>query len=214
MNHLRWQAICAFVFFVLGISRPVLSQSLIEVDEFQFVKGDKNARVVLLEFADYQCSFCARFYRETFRQIDKNYILAGKIKFIFRNFPLERSHPYAFKAAQAAICSGEQGKFWAMHQRLFDLQDSRYFNDWANHSKTLALDSDRFMRCLDDEATASKVKKDLADGQSAGVKVTPTFLLGLADSKNSQVKIFNKIEGAEDYSTFKKALDELISMAK
>jgi protein-disulfide isomerase len=77
MNHLRWQAICAFVFFVLGISRPVLSQSLIEVDEFQFVKGDKNARVVLLEFADYQCSFCARFYRETFRQIDKNYILAG-----------------------------------------------------------------------------------------------------------------------------------------
>jgi predicted DsbA family dithiol-disulfide isomerase len=70
------------------------------------------------------------------------------------------------------------------------------------------------MRCLDDEATASKVKKDLADGKSAGVKVTPTFLLGLADSKNSQVKIFNKIEGAEDYSTFKKALDELISMAK
>jgi protein-disulfide isomerase len=214
MNHQRLKVICASVFFLLLLTRPGMSQSLLDIDEFQFIKGDKGAKVVLLEFADYQCPFCARFYRETFPRIDKNYILAGKIKFIFRNFPLERSHPYAFKAAEAAICSGEQGKFWAMHQRLFDLQDSRYFNDWANHSKTLALDSDRFMRCLDDEATASKVKKDLADGKSAGVKVTPTFLLGMADSKDSQVKIFNKIEGAEDYSTFKKALDDLITMAK
>ncbi|HVO94833.1 MAG TPA: thioredoxin domain-containing protein [Terriglobales bacterium] len=214
MNHLRSTMIYAFVFLFLLMSQPVFGQSLVGVDELQVIKGNKNARVVLIEFADYQCPFCARFHRETFPRIDKDYVLTDKVKFIFRNFPLERSHPYAFKAAEAAICSAEQGKFWAMHSRLFDSQDSHYFNDWANHAQKLALDSDRFTRCLESDATASRVKKDLADGKSAGVKVTPTFLLGVADPKTSSVKVMQTIEGAEDYSTFKKALDDLITTAK
>jgi len=214
MTHLRPRAIYAFGFLLLLISHPVFSQSIIDIDELQFVKGDQKAGVVLIEFADYQCPFCARFQRETFPRIDKDYVLTGKVKFIFRNFPLEKSHPYAFKAAEAAICSGEQGKFWAIHTRLFDLQDTRSFNDWASHARALALDSDRFMRCLEDDVTASKVKKDVADGKSAGVKVTPTFLLGVTDSKTSSVKVIEKIEGAEDYSTFKKALDNLIAIPK
>ena len=97
-------------------------QPIITVDDALF-KGEKNAKVTLIEFADYQCPFCARFYRETFPQIQENYIFTGKVKFFFLNFPLERSHPQAFKAAVAANCAGEQGKFWAMHDRLFTHQE-------------------------------------------------------------------------------------------
>jgi protein-disulfide isomerase len=178
------------------------------------VKGDKKARVILIEFADYQCTFCARFHHETFPRIDEEYVLIGKAKFIFRNFPLEHRHPYAFKAAEAAICAGEQGKFWAMHSRLFRLQDSRSFNDWSQHAKALALNSTKFTQCLEGEATAAKVKKDLADGKSAGVKVTPTFLLGLAEEESSKMKVSNKIEGAVAFSKFKEALDNILTLEK
>jgi predicted DsbA family dithiol-disulfide isomerase len=101
-----------------------------------------------------------------------------------------------------------------MHNRLFDLQDSRSFSDWTAHAKAFGLDLDKFTRCLQDEATTSKVNKDLADGKSAGVKVTPTFLLGTEDPKTSSIKVVEKIEGAEDYSTFKNALDSLMTTAK
>ena len=212
MNYRHAELILVSLFLVLLNARLGLSQSL-EVDDL-FYKGDKNAKVVLIEFADYQCPFCARFYQETFPRIDEEYLLTGKVKFIFRNFPLEHSHPHAFKAAEAAICAGEQGKFWAMHSRLFRLQDTRYFNDWSQHAKALALNSTKFTQCLENEATASKVRKDLADGKNAGVKVTPTFLLGLPEEKSSKMKIFNKIEGAGAFSRFKEALDNILTLEK
>jgi protein-disulfide isomerase len=178
------------------------------------VKGDKKAKVILIEFADYQCTFCARFHRETFPQIDEAYVLTGKAKFIFRNFPLEHRHPDAFKAAAAAVCAGEQGKFWAMHSRLFRVQDTRYFNDWSQHAKALALNSTKFTQCLESEATASKVRKDLTEGKSEGVKVTPTFFLGVAEEKSSTMRVVNKIEGAVPFSKFKEAFDNILTLEK
>jgi protein-disulfide isomerase len=212
MNYRHVELILAALLLVLLSSRLGSSQSFIDIDQ-PFYKGDKNAKVVLIEFADYQCPFCARFERETFPRIDEDYVLTGKVKFIFRNFPLE-SHPGAFKAAEAAICAGEQGKFWAMHSRLFRLQDTRDFSDWTQHAKTLALNSTKFTQCLESEATASKVRKDLADGKSAGVKVTPTFFLGRAEEKSPKMTVLNKLEGAGAFSRFKEALDNVLTLEK
>ncbi len=213
MNYKPVELILASLFLVLLSSRLGLSQSIIDIDQ-PFYKGDKNAKVVLIEFADYQCPFCARFERETFPRIDEEYVLTGKIKFIFRNFPLEHSHPDAFKAAEAAICAGDQGKFWAMHARLFRLQDTRYFNDWSQHAKTLALNSTKFTQCLESQATAAKIRKDLDDGKSAGVKVTPTFLLGIPEEKSSKMRVLNKLEGAGSFAKFKEALDNILTLEK
>ena len=197
---------------LLLFARVVFSQP-ISVDGVPF-KGNKTARVTLVEFADYQCVFCARFSHETFPQIERDYIATGSVKFVFSNFPLERSHPHAFKAAAAAHCAGEQDKFWEMHRRLFDLQDTRYFNDWSHHAQMLALDSTKFMQCLDSPATASKVRNELANGKSAGVKVTPTFFLGFTDSNVSQINALQQIEGAKPYTTFKEAFDGLLGPPK
>ena len=189
------------------------SQPIITVDDALF-KGEKNAKVTLIEFADYQCPFCARFYRETFPQIQENYIFTGKVKFFFRNFPLERSHPQAFKAAVAANCAGEQGKFWAMHDRLFTHQEELGSKDLLQHAKMLALDSAKFTRCLDSEESAAKVRRELAEGEKAGVKVTPTFLLGIAEPNNPELTVQNTIVGAKPYTEFKEAIDSLLGVQR
>lgn len=196
------------LFAHVGFSQPVIT-----VDDALF-KGEKNGKVTLIEFADYQCPFCARFYRETLPQIEENYIFNGKVKFFFRNFPLERSHPQAFKAAVAANCAGEQGKFWAMHQRLFTYQDELGSKDLLQHAKMLSLDSSKFVRCLDSEESAAKVRKDLDEGQKAGVKVTPTFLLGLTEPNSPKIAVQKTIVGAKPYTDFKEAIDGLLGVQR
>lgn len=83
-------------------------------------KGDANAKITLVEFSDFQCPFCAKFYSETLPQIMKDYIDTGKVKLVYKHFPLISIHPNAQKAAEAAECAGEQGKFWEMHDAMFN----------------------------------------------------------------------------------------------
>lgn len=207
-QSIRW--VCSGVLFFLLLPAQVGFTQSVTFDGANF-KGDKNATITLIEFADYQCPFCARFSHETLPQIERDYIAKGNVKFVFSNFPLEHHHPYAFKAAVAAQCAGEQRKFWEMHRRLFDLQDTRYFTDWPHHGEMLALDLTKFTQCLDSEATASKVRNDLTNGKNAGVKVTPTFFLGFTEPNVSQIKPLREILGAKPYTTFKEALDSLLS---
>ncbi len=187
-----------------------LSQT-ISVEDAPF-KGDKNARVTLVEFADYQCPFCARYFRETLAQIEKDYIETGKVKYVFRDFPL-KSHTQAFKAAQAAYCAGEQGKYWDMHARLFSVEPTDW-QDLSHYTQPLGLDASKFQRCLNSDQSAAKVRKDLADGQKAGVKATPTFFLGLTEPNGSPIKAIKEIVGARPYTTFKDALDSLLTFQR
>lgn len=85
------------------------------------MKGDKNAPMTIIEYSDFQCPFCGRFYSESYKQIENDYIKTGKAKLVFKDFPLS-IHPQAPKAAEAARCAQEQGKFWEMHDKLFELQ--------------------------------------------------------------------------------------------
>lgn len=177
-------------------------------------KGDKNAKLTLIEFSDYQCPFCARHVRDTLPQIEREYIATGKIKYVFRNFPIESIHPQAFKAHEAANCAGEQGKYWEMHDRLFANQNALGLKDMPNHAQAFGLDLPKFQQCLDSGKQASKIRGDLADGQKAGVQGTPTFFLGLTDPKDTMVKALRVIRGAQSYAAFKQALDSLLSGQK
>src|SRR3989344_1487036 len=98
------------------------SLALSLMDENDPTKGDKNAPIVMLEFSDFQCPFCAKFWAETLPQIEKNYVDTGKVYFVYKDFPLSEIHPFAQQAAEAALCAGEQGKFWEYHDKLFENQ--------------------------------------------------------------------------------------------
>ncbi|MDQ3239204.1 MAG: thioredoxin domain-containing protein [bacterium] len=89
------------------------------------IRGDDNAKVTIIEYSDFECPYCAKFYSETQKAIEEKYIKTGKAKLVFKDFPLTNIHPNANKAAEAARCAQEQGKFWQMHDKLFELKNSQ-----------------------------------------------------------------------------------------
>jgi protein-disulfide isomerase len=171
-------------------------------------KGDRSAKVVVVEFTDYQCPFCGRHVREALPQIEAEYIKTGKIRYVTREFPLEQLHPQAFKASEAALCAGDQGKYWEMHDRLFANQRALGPDQLAEHAQAIGANGPAFARCLEAGKKADKIRKDLAEGAKAGVSGTPAFFIGLADGAN--VKVVRTIKGALPFSAFKEALDSAL----
>lgn len=151
--------------------------------------GPENAQDVVIEFSDFQCPFCglafddaagkARFGSTYEAAVPKLEELArqGKIKFVFRNFPLTNIHPYAMGAALAAECANEQGKFWEYHDKLFMNQNALTTDDLKKYASDLKLDTTKFNSCLDSKKYQDKIDKDLADGQDYGVSGTPAFFV-------------------------------------
>jgi protein-disulfide isomerase len=184
--------------------------AVINIAEAPF-KGDKNAKVTLVEFTDYQCPFCSRHFRNTSPQIEDEYIKTGKLKYVLKDLPLESIHPFAFKAAEAANCAGEQGKYWEMHDRLFSSQNALASQQLPNHAEAIGLDTGKFTACLDSGKYASKIRKDMSEAQQAGVTGTPVFFLGLSDPKSTEVKTSKKLLGARPYASFKEAIDSLLA---
>lgn len=178
-----------------------------------YAKGDKKAPVVLVEFSDYQCPFCARHVRETVPQIEREYVQTGKLRYAFRNYPLEAIHPQAFKAAEASLCAGEQGKFWQMHDQLFANQRALRPEDLHRHAQTIGLNVARFRQCLESGKYAGKVRQDQSDGQKVGIRGTPYFAIGYPDG-NDRVKVAKIISGAYPFQSFKEAIDSLLSSRK
>ena len=186
------------------------TQTIVSIDGGA-MKGDKNAKVTLVEFTDYQCPFCSRHMRDTFPQIENDYIKTGKVRYVLREFPLESIHPQAVKAAEAAGCAGEQGKYWEMHDRLFANQNALAPAQLTSHAEALSLDAGKFKTCLDTGKFTAKVRKDLSDAQKYGATGTPTFFIGLTDPKGTEIKAVRKIVGGQSYAAFKDAIDTLLA---
>lgn len=177
------------------------------------VKGSKDARITLIEFSEYQCPFCSRHVKNTYPQLDKEYIQTGKAKYVFRDLPLESIHKNAFKAGEAAHCAAEQGKFWEMHDRLFENQQALEVSKLTGHATALGLDGKKFQACLDGGKYAAEIRKDMADADRLGVSATPTTLIAVSQPNDPNVKVVKVIRGAQSYAVFKAAFDELLAPA-
>jgi protein-disulfide isomerase len=175
-------------------------------------KGDGKAKVAVIEFSDYQCPFCARYSKEAYAQIEDDYVDTGKVKYVFRDLPLA-FHKQAFKAAEAAHCGGEQGKFWEMHDFLFANQTALGPEQLPGHAKSLGLDQAKFQQCLDSGKFAADIKKDMADAGTVGITGTPTFLIGVVQPGDGRVKVVKKLVGAKPYEEFKAAIDGMLAAA-
>ncbi len=163
------------------------------------VKGDAKAPVTIVEFSDYECPFCGRFFEQTLSQINEKYIKTGKVKLIYRDFPLS-FHQQAQKAAEAAECAGEQGKYYDMHDLLFTRGVQGGVTSFKQYAKDLKLDTAKFDKCLDSGQMASEVQKDMADGAAAGVQGTPAFFInGL------------EISGAQPFQAFQQAIEAALA---
>jgi protein-disulfide isomerase len=172
-------------------------------------QGVATAKLTLVEFSDYQCPFCGRHVRETAGQIEKEYITTGKLRHVFVNLPLESIHRFAFKAAEAANCAGEQGRYWEMHNRLFENQTK--LDSLTPHAQAIGLDVPKFEECLSSGRQATAIRRDMAAAQQAGVSGTPTFFFAYTDPKSSKIKTVRRLTGALPYATLKAEIDKLLA---
>jgi len=140
------------------------------------VDGADGAPVTIVEFTDYECSFCARYFEQTYPQIHQKYVETGKVKYVVRDFPAE-FHPQAQKAAEAAECAGEQGDYWGMHYTLFENQQALDVPSLKVYAEEVGLDVASFSDCLDSGAKRAVVAADHRDALSHGVSGTPTFFV-------------------------------------
>ena len=125
------------------------------------------------------------------------------------DMPLESIHKNAFKAAEAARCSGEQGKFWEMYDRLFANQQT--LDQWKAHAEAVGLDAAKFDECLNSGRQAAEVRKDIAQAQKAGITGTPAFFLAYTEPKSTKVTTVVRLSGAQPYAAFKAAIDKLLA---
>ena len=172
-------------------------------------RGEATAKLTLVEFSDFQCPFCGRHVRDTATQIDKEYVSTGKLRHVFMDLPLESIHKVAFKAAEAAHCAGEQGKYWEMHDRLFENQNK--LQPLTPHAEAIGLDVPKFEECLNSGRQAAAIRQDMAEAQKAGVTGTPTFFLAYTDPKSSKIKTVRRLTGAQPYAAFKAEIDKLLA---
>ena len=178
------------------------------------VMGDPKARVTVVEFSDYQCPFCARHNSQTLPQLVSDYVKTGKVKYVLRDFPLENIHPSAAKAAQAARCAGDQGKYWEMHDKLVSNQRSLDAKTFEGYAKNLSIDVESFNKCVESNKYAEKVRLDLKDGQEAGVNGTPTFFVGYTEPSGNDVKTVATLVGAQPFARFKETIDGMLAKKK
>lgn len=167
------------------------------------IRGNKDAKVTVIEFADFRCPFCERFYKDAIKSVLRDYVASGKVKYSFRHFAFLGQH--STWASEATECANEQGKFWQMHDWLYENQapesDTEYYSkaNLIKYAGKVGLNVDKFASCLNSDKYASAVAADVSDGQRAGVNGTPTIFIN-----------GRSIVGAQPYSTVKAAIDQAL----
>ncbi len=152
-------------------ARPKLT---LPVSERDHIQGSPAAIVTLVEYGDYQCPDCLQAHPI---MIDIQEHLRDKMRLVFRNFPLTTVHPLAQRAAEAAEAAGAQGKFWEMHDYLYEHQAHLNNDDLLRYAQEIRLDIGRFTRDLESHAFAARVREDVESGIKSGVNGTPTFFI-------------------------------------
>jgi len=145
-------------------------------------------------------------------QIEKDYMDTGKMKHVFMDFPLPM-HGQAMKASEAALCAGDQGKFWEMHDRLFANQNALSPEGLIKHAEALGLDASQFKECLDSGKHIAQIRAAMAEGQKAGITGTPGFVFGFIEA-DGKVRATKKISGAVPYANFRATIEEMLSSKK
>lgn len=156
--------------------------------------GNPDAPITIIEFSDYQCPFCQRWHLEVFPKLMAKY--GDQVQLVYRDFPLDGTHPEARPAAEAANCAFEQDKFWEFHDRLFSGDQELNRQAYEQYAQEIGLDMKAFGTCLDEQRYAQEVENDFGFASRLGVRSTPTFFInGLA------------VVGAQPFEVFEQIID-------
>ena len=172
--------------------------------------GNKDAEIVLMEFGDFQCSFCRRHLNSVMPDLISEFIETGKIKYVFWDYPAdEERHPRAFKAAIAARCANDQGKYWEIRKRLYISSAMLTDVDLEEHAKATGLDLGDFNACLESNRHRAAIGKDKETALRLRVRGTPTFFVGTRKNGSDRVKLVQSIIGHQTIEIFRDQINEV-----
>lgn len=187
-----------------------------EIDDRQLVemaqgivKGDPEAAVWILEFADFQCPACQAFAQGVKPLLEMNYVDAGKVRFVYHDFPLTNIHPNAFLAARAGRCADEQGRFWQFHDELYRNQaqwsmQANPLGAFSNYAERVGIQGGGFDQCLRSERYADVVTANLRLGIALGVPGTPSIMIRQGSGIARRLP-------SSDYATIASAIEEALT---
>ncbi len=174
------------------------------------VRGDRQAPVTLLEYSDFTCGFCVKFFLETWPRLYSEYIQPGKVRLVYRDFPRASTGP-SVDTALTARCAGEQGHYWLMHDRLFTSKSKYGRQQLYRQAEDLGLDIRQFTECFQSGRYVKAIQQDRLEGGSIGIRGTPGFVLFLTQDVNEGSGVI--IPGAQPYDVFKEHIDRLLKKA-
>jgi len=177
------------------------------------VRGAENARVTFIEYSDYACPFCAEYVRQVYPQLVREYVDSGRLRYVFKNYPIEGLHPDAFKAHVAAACAGDQGRYWEMHDRLFADQDGFQDERLVEHARAIGLDTSAFRSCVAGASHDALIRADIDEAVRGGVRGTPVFVVALTEPDDGAVTPRRVVVGAQPYEAFEAAIDAVLAEA-
>jgi protein-disulfide isomerase len=181
-------------------------------------KGDPAAKVTVVEVSDYHCPFCRRQALQVLPKLMAEYVNTGKVKYVFVDYPIAQLHPDAFKSHEAAACAGDQGKYWQMHQRLFETNSpAKQASELSASAAMIGVDMKKFEACMNGGnggTHAPAIRESIARMQQLGVGGTPLVLVGMTPAPGSPMKVVSSVYGAKPYPEFKAALDAALAQAK
>ncbi|WP_447983697.1 DsbA family protein [Nitrospira sp. Nam74] len=156
------------------MSSKTASKLVLPVSERDHIRGPVQAPVTLVEYGDFECPYCGQAY-VVVKELEQE--LASLLRVVFRNFPLTMVHPHALQAAETAESAGGQGRFWDMHDVLFEHQDALSVTDLTEYANDLGLDMTQFVRDVTEHTYADRIREEAAEGVRSGVNGTPTFFI-------------------------------------
>lgn len=175
-------------------------------------QGNPAAKLVLVEFTDLHCPYCARFHTNTLPQLTESFISSNQLLFVNKHFPLDSIHPNARYAAQALECSAEQGKFSEAKAWLFKHGKAFSEASLSEFAQQNQLDAAQLSGCVDSDAIAEKIASDIALAKKLGIDTTPSFVIGTLE--NGKVHSWNIIKGAQSYDNFASVINDRLSEVK
>jgi len=183
-------------------AEPTPGPAIVPIEN-SFAIGEPDAPITIIEYTDFQCPYCSRYFQQTYPQIVEQYVNTGVVRYVFKDFPLTQIHPQALKASEAARCANDQGAFLEMHDKLFNGQQEWSGKDpvevFTNYAGQLDLDTGAFAECINSNKHEAAVVAELQEGVSFGVTGTPAFFLnGYA------------LTGAQPFEVFQQAIDTLL----
>jgi protein-disulfide isomerase len=210
MTYVR-DLLAGMLILCLGWGQAAMADSGAIVDDGR-VRGRADAPITMVEYSDFTCGYCLKFFRETWPRLQAKYVDTGKVKFVYRDYPRADRGP-GVEAAVAARCAGAQGRYWAMHDRLFAEGGRLESTVYKGFAKTIGLDQAQFGKCFDERRHLESIFLDRQEANRWGFHGTPGFILMYTVAGPTEKNPAIAIPGAFPFEEFAEEIDRMLGAA-